>query len=89
MQQNLTLWQRLCSATPSFFKKTQLLGLSITALGTSLTQVQGIPAKLTTALISAGTTLAVISQFAVKQYQTFKSPQHENKHKRAKADQTV
>ena len=66
MEKNLTLWQRLNSATPLFFKKLQLFGIGLAGVGTSLTQVAGIPAKLTTVLIAIGTTVTVISQFAVK-----------------------
>jgi len=67
MEKILTLWERLTMDTPSFFKKVQLLGLTLAGLGTSLSQVQGIPAKLTTILISAGSAMAIIAQFAVKQ----------------------
>ncbi|MBC7399885.1 MAG: hypothetical protein H7289_08060 [Mucilaginibacter sp.] len=67
MQTNYTLWQRITTATPPFFKKLQVLGLGLTGMGTSLTQVAGIPAKISTALISVGATITIISQFAVKQ----------------------
>jgi hypothetical protein len=67
MEKILTLWERLASDTPSFFKKAQLLGLALAGLGTSLSQVQGVPVKLTTIFISAGSAMAIIAQFAVKQ----------------------
>jgi len=67
MQNNYTLWERIRSDTPRFFRRAQAFGLALAGLGTSLNQVSGVPAKLTTALISAGTAVAVIAQFAVKQ----------------------
>ncbi|MEB0280620.1 MULTISPECIES: hypothetical protein [unclassified Mucilaginibacter] len=69
MQNKLTLWQRVRSDTPAFFKRAQLFGIGLVSLGTSLGQVAGISAKLTTILISAGSTITIIAQFAVKQYQ--------------------
>ena len=69
METKYTLWQRIAADTPTFFKNIQLLGLSLAGLGTSLSQVQGVPPKIITILISAGTAIAVIAQFAVKQYQ--------------------
>ncbi len=65
--ENYTLWQRIVANTPAFFKKVQLMGLAFAGLGTSLSQVPGIPQKLTTILISVGGAIAVIAQFAVKQ----------------------
>ena len=69
MQQTYTLWQRLRSATPLFFKRAQIFGISLAGLGSSLSQVADIPAKFCTVLISVGTTVTIISQFAVKQYE--------------------
>jgi hypothetical protein len=68
MDKKLTMLQRIKSDTPSFFKRAQLFGLGLTGLGTSLTQVAGIPANFCTILISIGSTIAIVSQFAVKQY---------------------
>jgi hypothetical protein len=70
MQINHTLWQRILAATPPFFKKLQALGVGLAGLGTSLTQVSGIPVNFTTILISIGTTITIVSQFAVKQLDT-------------------
>lgn len=67
MQNTYTLWERIATATPPFFKRLQVFGVGLTGLGTSLTQVAGIPAKIPTALISIGTTITIISQFAVQQ----------------------
>lgn len=67
MQPNYTLWQRITAATPPFFKKLQVLGIGLTGLGTSLMQVASMPAKIPTLLISIGSTITIISQFAVKQ----------------------
>jgi hypothetical protein len=69
MENNYTLWQRLVANTPVFFKKVQVIGLAVAGLGTSLSQVQGMSSKLTTILISAGSAMAIIAQFAVKQYE--------------------
>ncbi len=75
--QNITLWQRFISDTPTFFKKAQAFGFGLAGLGTSLTQVAGIPDKLSTILISAGTTVAVIAQFAVKQSENLTPGNHD------------
>lgn len=74
MEQQLTLWQRISSATPSFFKRVQVFALCIAALGGTLTTITGVPVNLTTTLISAGTAIAAIAQFAVK---TTQPPQEE------------
>jgi hypothetical protein len=66
-----TLQQRLLAATPPFFKKLQTFGLGLAGLGTSLTQVNGIPANITTALISIGSTMAIVSQFTVNQFNNY------------------
>lgn len=71
MKKKLTLIGRITSDTPAFFKRVQLFGFSLVGLGTSLTQVTGIPAKVCTIIISIGSTMAVISQFAVKQLQPY------------------
>lgn len=67
MQKPYTLWQRVFSDTPSFFKKIQVIGLSLAGLGTSLAQIPGLSSKFTTILISAGSAITVVAQFAVKQ----------------------
>jgi phosphate/sulfate permease len=66
MQQKLTLLQRILSDTPSFFKKIQVFALGLAGLGGTLATIQGIPQSLTTTLISAGTAVAAMAQFAVK-----------------------
>ncbi len=66
MEPNPTLWQRFTSDTPAFFKKAQLIGISLAGLGTSLSRISGVPERLTTILISAGSAAALIAQFAVK-----------------------
>ncbi|MFD0765198.1 hypothetical protein ACFQZI_10080 [Mucilaginibacter lutimaris] len=78
MQPNYSLWQRLRSATPMFFIRAQIFGISLAGLGTSLTQVNGIPPKITTVLISVGSTITIISQFAVKQYQPLNIQAHDD-----------
>ncbi|HWD89923.1 MAG TPA: hypothetical protein VG367_17445 [Mucilaginibacter sp.] len=65
--QKLSLWQRLCSATPLFFQRVQLLALGVAGLGGTLATIHGIPSSLTASMISAGTAVAAIAQFAVKQ----------------------
>lgn len=79
MEKNYTLWQRITSNTPSFFKKVQLLGLAVAGLGTSLAQVAGISSNLTTTLISTGSVMAIIAQFAVKQYEPANTTSNETK----------
>jgi len=66
MQQKPSLWQRIISDTPAFFKKVQIFALGLAGLGGMLASIQGIPQGLTTTLISAGTAVAAIAQFAVK-----------------------
>ena len=65
MQNPYTLWQRLSSATPAFFKRVQVFALGLAGLGGTLATINGIPATLTTSLISVGTAVAAIAQFAV------------------------
>jgi hypothetical protein len=66
MQSKLTLLKRILSNTPAFFKRVQVFGIGLAGLGGTLSAIQGIPAGLTTSLISAGTAIAAIAQFAVK-----------------------
>lgn len=68
--QKLTLLRRITSDTPTFFKKVQVFGISLAGLGDTLATIHGIPAGLTTSLISAGTAVAAIGQFAVKMDET-------------------
>ena len=66
MKENLTLWQRITAETPAFFKHVQVFAVGLAGLGGTLATIQGIPANLSTVLISAGTAIAAIAQFAVK-----------------------
>jgi hypothetical protein len=66
MEKNPTLFQRFTSATPAFFKRVQVFALGLAGLGGTLAGVHGIPESLTTVLISAGTAITAIAQFAVK-----------------------
>lgn len=77
MQKPLTPLQRILSDTPTFFKRAQLFGIGLTGLGTSLTQVHGIPHNLCTILISVGSTIAIAAQFAVKQSEPLTPPTHD------------
>ena len=70
MENNYTLLQRITSDTPTFFKKVQVFGIGLAGLGGTLATIHGIPAGLTTSLISAGTAVAAIAQFAVKMDET-------------------
>jgi hypothetical protein len=79
MQKPYTLFQRLCSATPLFFKRVQVLALGIAGLGGTLATIHGIPTSLTASMISAGTAVAAIAQFAVKQFETDNSEANETK----------
>jgi hypothetical protein len=66
MEKNLTLWQRVISDTPAFFKRVQVFAIGLAGLGGTLASVHGIPSNLSTVLITAGTAIAAIAQFAVK-----------------------
>jgi hypothetical protein len=77
MQKKLTLLERFKSDTPGFFKRAQLFGLGLAGVGTSLAGLAGIPAQLCTVLISAGSAIAIIAQFAVKQYEPINTSPHE------------
>jgi hypothetical protein len=74
MEKKYTLLERITRATPTFFKRVQTFALGLAALGGSLAAIPGIPATLTTILISAGTAVAAIAQFAVKQYEPDNTP---------------
>lgn len=78
MEKSYTLWQRISGATPLFFKRAQALGVGLVTLGSSLIQVEGIPAKITTALISIGTAITVLAQFAVKQSEPITTQSHDD-----------
>jgi hypothetical protein len=77
MERKLTLLQRVLSDTPGFFKRAQLFGLGLAGVGTSLTQVNGIPVSLCTILISTGSTIAIVAQFAVKQAEPVNTSPHD------------
>jgi len=66
MQPKLTLWQRIINATPLFFKRVQVFALGLAGLGGTLATIHGIPESFTTALISVGSAVAAVAQFAVK-----------------------
>jgi len=70
MKENYTLLQRILSDTPAFFKKAQIFGIGLAGLGGTLATIHGIPSGLTTSLISAGSAVAAIAQFAVKMDET-------------------
>lgn len=70
MKHNYTLLQRITSDTPAFFKKVQVFGIGLAGLGGTLATIHGIPAGLTASLISAGSAIAAIAQFAVKMDET-------------------
>ncbi|QHS56055.1 hypothetical protein GWR56_11115 [Mucilaginibacter sp. 14171R-50] len=69
MEKKYTFWERLKSDTPTFFKRMQVFGIGLAGMGTSLSQITGMPVKLTTIIIAIGSTIAVLAQFAVKQYE--------------------
>jgi len=54
MEKSYSLWQRISSATPKFFQRIQVFALGVAGLGGTLATIQGIPEKLTTILITAG-----------------------------------
>ncbi|MBK0378580.1 hypothetical protein [Mucilaginibacter segetis] len=77
MEKKFTLIQRFLSDTPSFFKRAQIFGVGLAGMGTSLAQIAVIPANLCTILIATGTTIAIIAQFAVKQYEPLTPPHND------------
>lgn len=70
MEKKISFWARITSDTPSFFKKAQLLGAGLVALSASLTGIGIIPVAVTAIMATVGTTVAAVSQFAVKQTET-------------------
>lgn len=70
----LTLGQRLAADTPTFFKKVEFIGLGLLAIGGALAGIAGLPVFLIPALMGAGTTLTVISKFAVKDTSVLANP---------------
>lgn len=70
----LTLGQRLAADTPTFFKKVELAGLALAAIGGSLTQVPNLPVWLAPVILGIAATLAVISKFAVKDTSVLTNP---------------
>ena len=79
MEKSYSLWQRISSATPNFFQRIQVFALGLASLGGTLATIQGVPEKLTTILITAGTAVAAIAQFAVKQSETDNTATNETK----------
>ena len=77
MQKNYSLWQRITSDTPAFFVWLQRLGIGLAALGTELAQLNYLPQNYCAAIISIGGTMAVVSQFAVKQCEPLKPISHD------------
>lgn len=74
MEKKYSFLERLTSDTPAFFKKAQIFGIGLASLGGSLATVPAIPAKIPTILISIGTSIAAIAQFAVKQSESNDTP---------------
>jgi hypothetical protein len=79
MEKKLSLWQRITRDTPAFFKRLQVFALGLAGLGGTLATIQGIPANFSTVLISAGTAIAAIAQFAVKFDNSDNTPTGETK----------
>jgi hypothetical protein len=79
MEKKFSFLERITSDTPTFFKQVQSFGLGLATLGTGLAQIQGIPNNLIAGLISAGTAIAAIAQFAVKEYEPDKPQNDEAK----------
>lgn len=67
MERKYTVWQRLLSDKPTFFKRAQIFGLGLVTLSVSLAEIKGLPEQLSVVLASIGASVAAISQFAVKQ----------------------
>lgn len=61
-------WKRLWAETPSFFKRMRIFGVSLSATGTALVAIPGIPPKLSSiaaTCIWVGMAIAAVSQLAV------------------------
>lgn len=63
-----TLWHRLITETPAFFKRAQLFGAGLISLALSLSQIGTFSERFITILSSVGATIVAMSQFAIKQY---------------------
>lgn len=62
------IWIRLISKTPKFFKWVQGIGVSLSALGVTLSAIEGIPVRfieVSSDLIWIGAVIAAVSQFVV------------------------
>ena len=79
MEKKYTLWQRITSDTPSFFKKVQILGAGLVTLSISLTGIGIIPVAITAVMATVGTTVAAVAQFAVKQTELGNTSTNETK----------
>jgi hypothetical protein len=69
-------FERLQAETPSFFKRLRNLGISITATGTSIVVIPGIPEVLkshASTAIWVGAVIAAVSQLTVKDTNQLKS----------------
>jgi hypothetical protein len=56
------------SDTPKFFKRLRALGLSLSAVGTTIVMIDGVPAKVSAIaaqLIWIGAVIAAVSQLTV------------------------
>lgn len=78
MEQNtsseLTLGQRLMADSPTFWKKAELIGLGLIAIGGSLLSIHNISEFIAPAVISAGTVFTTLSKFAVKDTSALANP---------------
>ena len=64
----MTILDRFLSKTPNFFKRMQVVGISLSALGTSLVSLDNIPEKFLAygeKAIWIGGVIVLVSQFAV------------------------
>jgi len=68
---------RFFSDVPLFFRRMQILGTSLAALGASLAEIPSVPANIShdaSVLIWVGGTIVAVAQFAVKNTDTTVQP---------------
>lgn len=70
----LTLGQRFAADTPTLFKKIGLFGTGMVPVGTALLSIKGIPDWIGPSIVAFGLTLAVLSNFVVKDTSVLANP---------------
>ena len=68
MEEKITLWERLTTPMPMFFKKIRNFAITIGAIGTALLAVSGLPHWITEAsgyMITIGAVATAVSSVTV------------------------